>query len=100
MGWGEWEAIGYLKKRESSWRGKNDVRGVLQILLKPFLSFERGLKGFNEEKYPGNRKKRFCSMLYIASPKSRSLRRASHQPTFMGSCFTISNMCLPCLPSR
>ena len=39
-------------------------------------------------------------MLNIASAKSRSVRGASHQPAFMGSCLTISHMCLPHLPSR
>ena len=36
----------------------------------------------------------------IASAKSRSARRASHQLAFMDSCLTVSYMCLPCLPSR
>ena len=27
------------------------------------------------------------------------MRGASHQPAFMGSCLTISHMCLPCWPS-
>ena len=35
---------------------------------------------------------------WIASAMSRSMRGASHQPGFMGSCLTISHMCLPCLP--
>ena len=30
--------------------------------------------------------------------KSRSVKGASHMPAFMGSCLTISHMCLPCLP--
>ena len=42
-----------------------------------------------------------CSNLtLIASTKSRSVRRASHQPPFMSSCLTISHTCLPCLPSE
>ena len=36
--------------------------------------------------------------MLIASAKSRSVRGASHQPAFMGSCPTISHMCFPCLP--
>ena len=32
----------------------------------------------------------------IASAKPRSVRGASHQPAFMGSCLTISHTCLPC----
>ena len=37
--------------------------------------------------------------MQIASTKSRSIRKASHQPAFMGSCLTVAHMCLPCLPS-
>ena len=36
----------------------------------------------------------------IAFAKSRSIRGASHQPVFMGSCLTISHTCLLFLPSR
>ena len=36
----------------------------------------------------------------IASSKSQSMRGASHQPAYMGSCLTITHKCLPCLPSR
>ena len=36
----------------------------------------------------------------IASAKSRSLRRASHQPAFRNGYLTISHTCLPCLPSE
>ena len=31
----------------------------------------------------------------IALAKSRSAKRASHQPPFTGECLTISHMCLP-----
>ena len=34
----------------------------------------------------------------IALAKSQSMRRASHLPAYLGSCLTISRMCLPCLP--
>ena len=34
----------------------------------------------------------------IALAKSQSMRRASHLPAYLGSCLTISHMCLPCLP--
>ena len=37
--------------------------------------------------------------LLIALAKSRSVRGASHQPAFMGSCLAISHTSLPCLPS-
>ena len=36
-------------------------------------------------------------MMLIALANSRSVRGASHQPAIMGSCLTISYMCLPCL---
>ena len=36
----------------------------------------------------------------IASAKSWSAMRGSHQPAFMDSLLTIIYMCLPCLPSR
>ena len=36
--------------------------------------------------------------LLIASAKFWSMMGASHQPTFMSGCLTISHMCLPCLP--
>ena len=39
-----------------------------------------------------------ANIMQIASAKSRSMRGASHQPGFIGSCLTISHMCLPCLP--
>ena len=32
-------------------------------------------------------------IVWIASAKSRSVRGASHQPVFMGSCLTIGHMC-------
>ena len=32
----------------------------------------------------------------MLTAKSRSVRGASHQPAFMGSCLTICQMCLPC----
>ena len=38
------------------------------------------------------------TMMLIASAKSWSVRGASHQPAFMGSCLTISHICLPRLP--
>ena len=38
--------------------------------------------------------------MLIASAKSQSMRGASHQPVFMGSCLTISHMYLPFVPSR
>ena len=38
------------------------------------------------------------SDLWIAPVESRSVRRASHQPIFMGDCLTICHMYLPCLP--
>ena len=37
--------------------------------------------------------------MLIASAESRSVRGASHQPVFMGSCLAISHMCMSCLPS-
>ena len=37
--------------------------------------------------------------MLIASAKSWSARRSSHQPAFMDSCLTISHACFPCLPS-
>ena len=37
--------------------------------------------------------------MLIASAKSRSVRIASHQPVFMGSCVAISHTCLPYLLS-
>ena len=37
--------------------------------------------------------------MQIALAKSRSKSGASHQPASMGSCLTISDRCLPCLPS-
>ena len=44
--------------------------------------------------YPG------ISIVQITSAKSHSVRVASHQPAFKGSCLTTSHTCLPCLPSR
>ena len=44
-----------------------------------FFLFEWGLKSFNEGKWQGNKKKRFCSMLHITLNKSWSTRGASHQ---------------------
>ena len=38
--------------------------------------------------------------MLIASAKSQSMRGASHQPVFMGSCLTIRYMYLPFVPSR
>ena len=35
-----------------------------------------------------------------ASISPASVRRASHQPAFMGSCLTINHTCLPCLPRQ
>ena len=32
------------------------------------------------------------NIMKVASAKSRSMRGASHQPAFMGSCLTISHM--------
>ena len=37
--------------------------------------------------------------MLIASAKSRSMKGASHQLVFMGSCLAINHTCLPCLPS-
>ena len=39
------------------------------------------------------------NIMRVASAKSRNMKEASHQPTFMGSCLTISQMWQPCLPS-
>ena len=66
---------------------------AVQDLLKSFLSFEWGLKDCNEEKCHGNRKKRFYSMLCIASAKSWSARAASHQPAFIGSLTFVTCIC-------
>ena len=79
---------------------KQRARRLSRTYLKSFLPFEGDFNDCNEEKYQGNRKKKFCCMLYILSAKSQSARGASHQPVFMGSCMTISHMCLPCLSSR
>ena len=38
--------------------------------------------------------------MLIASAKPRSVRRASHQPVFMGRRLTMSHTCLLCLPRR
>ena len=46
------------------------------------------------------RKKLFSFTLLIASAKSWSARGASHEPTFMIGCLTISHTCLPCLPNE
>ena len=32
------------------------------------------------------------NIMRVASAKSRNMKEASHQPTFMGSCLTISQM--------
>ena len=40
------------------------------------------------------------NIMQIALAKCRSARGASHQTAFMGSCPTISHMCMPCLPIR
>ena len=40
------------------------------------------------------------SIVQIVLAKCRSARAASHQPAFMGSCLTISHMCMPGLPSK
>ena len=37
-------------------------------------------------------KKILLLVMLIASANSRSVREASHQPAFMGSCLTISHM--------
>ena len=39
------------------------------------------------------------SIIRVASAKSRSMSGASHQPAFMSSCLTISQMWQPYLPS-
>ena len=39
------------------------------------------------------------NIMRIASATSRCMRGASHQPAFMSSCLTFSEMCLSCLPS-
>ena len=39
------------------------------------------------------------NVMLIASAKLWSARGASHQPTFMSNCLTISHTCVPCLPS-
>ena len=76
------------------------MRSLSRTYWNPFYLLKGSFKCSNEEKCQGNRKKRFCSMLYIALATSRSTRGASHQPAFMDSCLTINPMCLPCLPSR
>ena len=38
--------------------------------------------------------------MLIALAKFCNESEASHQPAFIGSCLTISHICLPCLPSR
>ena len=38
--------------------------------------------------------------MHIASAKSQSARKTSHQPAFMDNFLIISHTCLPCLPSR
>ena len=38
--------------------------------------------------------------MQILLAKCQSARAASHQAAFMGSCLTISHMCMSCLPSR
>ena len=38
--------------------------------------------------------------MLIASDNFWNASGASHQPAFIGSCLTISHICLPCLPSR
>lgn len=48
--------------------------------LLSFLLFEWGLKGCNEQKCQGNKKKRFFSMLHIPLAESWSTRGISHQP--------------------
>ena len=37
--------------------------------------------------------------MWIALANSRSVRGASHQSAFMGSCLTIGHMYWPCLPN-
>ena len=38
-------------------------------------------------------------VMLVASAKTRSARGASHHPTYMASCLTISHTCLLCLTS-
>ena len=40
-----------------------------------------------------------ANFMGIALAKSGSVRGASHQPDFMGSCLNIGHMYQPCLPS-
>ena len=80
------EGIFFETEAQNVWGGSPEP-------LEIFLSFEWGLKDCNEEKCHGNRKKRFCSMLYIASAKSWSARAASHQPAFMGSLRFVTCVC-------
>ena len=39
------------------------------------------------------------NIMRVDSAITRSVRGASHQPAFMGSCLTISHIWKPCLPN-
>ena len=69
---------------------------------------EKGIKGDQERfgdavgddvQWVFSGKKRYCEGMLIALANSRSMRGASHHPTYMTSCLTISHKCFPCLPS-
>ena len=82
-------------KEDLFWHRQITCEEALQNQLKSFLPFEVGLKDCNEEECSGNEKNCMlyvvCSMLYIASAKSRSTRGASHQLALVGSYLTLAD---------
>ena len=53
-----------------------------------------------EEKKEQNELTRMVNIMQILLAKCQSARVACHQAAFIGSCLTISHMCMSCLPSR
>ena len=62
-------------------------------------SWGRNLKA-REPPWKQNGLPPMVNIMQIVLAKSQSTTGASHQPDFMGSCLTISHMCLACLSSR
>ena len=53
-----------------------------------------------EEKKEQNELTPMVNIMQILLAKCQSARAACHQPAFMGSCLTISHMCMSCVPSK
>ena len=88
----------WLSKRQVSWLRLDDsyqLTGTLQLyickdILYIYICKDMSFLFLDE----------WGKIILLASTKSRSARRASHQPAFMNNYLTIRYMCLPSLPSE